>query len=117
MWFKKIIILVIIVLLAIVAFNLITKGKRSSLAQSPEEQRLARLVEDFQRMRAKLNEVNAAGGLGGIDMSAEIDAAFREVARIEGELTALKGHLTSESAIEKAERLQNNIAAFKKSMR
>ena len=117
MWLKRILVFVVVVFLIAVAYNLIAGGGRSSSSRSPEEQQLARLVDDFRRVQAKFREANSAAGLGGVDMTAEIDAAYNGTARIEAELTMLKSRLQSDSAKEKAEQLLQSIAAFKRSLK
>ena len=112
MHMKKIIIFIAIVVLAVIVYNQLT-GSSSS---SPDEQKVERLSNDFRHVRNRFNEANSAAALGGADISDEMDKAYSEVARIDAELTAMRGQLTSESARKKAERLRINIDAFKKSL-
>jgi len=113
---KKVIIVIICFAVGLIAFNYFVKMKGASSAGSPEEKELVRLTDDFNSARKRFKESSGAAALGGTDMSDEIDKAFSEIARIESALNSLKWRLTTESAKMKAERLQNNIDVFKKSL-
>jgi len=112
---KKVIIIIVIVVIAFIAYNYISKGNSSSL--SPDEQKLERLIDDMRRVRKDFRIANSSGALGGADITDDIDEAYSEIARIESSLKTLKRKLTTESAKEKAGQLQNDVDAFKKSLK
>lgn len=109
---KKVIIFIAIVVLAVIVYNQLTGSSPSS----PDEQKVEHLSNDFRRVRKQFNEANSGAALGGVDISDEIDKVYGEVARIDAELRALQGQLTSETARKKAEKLRINIDSFKKSL-
>jgi len=111
---KKGIVVIVVVVLAILAYNYISRGGGANI--SPDEEKLAQLTDDFSRVRAELRQANSGAAYGDADISNEINDAYREIDRIESSLKRLKGRLTSESAKAKAEKLQQDIEAFRNSL-
>lgn len=113
---KNIIVLVVIAIAGLVAYNYFTTGEFKLIpASSPsgEEVEVKRLEKQFREAQRMFLEGSRGALIGGIDTQADVVGAMREVERIEEELIALKAHLTSEAAKTKAAKLLNDIDTFK----
>lgn len=112
----KIIMVIIIVIAGLVAYNYFTTGELSLLpgsTLSEEEREVKRLADSFrnaQRMVKQAQRSAAVGAIGTIDAVAD---EMNQIDRIESELQILMDSLESASAMEKAEQLEREIEAFK----
>jgi hypothetical protein len=117
---KKLVVLFIILVAGLVAYNYFTTGEMSlipSSTLSEEEQELKSLADSFseaQRQVRQAERTAAASGLGNIGA---VEDAINDIDQIASTLTTLKSNLQSASAIEEAEQLEREIEAFKKGIR
>ena len=117
---KNLIVLVVIALAGLVAYNYFTTGEFKlipSSSLSGEEVEVKRLEKQCREAQRMFMEGSRGASIGGIDTPADVVGAMREVERIEGELIALKAHLTSEAAETKAAQLLRDIETFKRAHR
>jgi hypothetical protein len=111
----KIIMVIIIVVAGLFAYNYFTTGEMSLIPTTltEEEQEVKSLVDRFrtaQRMVRQAERSAAVGGIGNIDaVEDEMDA----IERIESELITLIDSLEEDSAIEMAEQLEHEIDDYK----
>ena len=113
---KNLIILVVIALAGLLAYNYFTTGKLQvipSSAPSEEELSVQRLDKQFREAQRRFTEGGHGAAIGGIDTQADLTGAMREVERIEKALTALMAGLKTESAKTEAEKLLQDIRTFK----
>jgi type II secretory pathway pseudopilin PulG len=105
---SKIIMVIIIVVAGLFAYNYYTTG-----ALSEEERQVQNLAETFrtaQRMVRQGQRSAAVGGIGNINaVSDDMDA----IDQIETDLAELMDTLEEDAAIERAERLEREIEIFK----
>ena len=80
---------------------------------SPEEKILVDLEHRFDKATQQMAMANSSAGVTGMDTTADVEAARSTVRRIDTELEALKGRLKSAAAIQRAERLQEKVKAFR----
>jgi hypothetical protein len=114
---KHLVILIIVPLAGLVAYNYFTTGEiklMPSAALSDDEKKVKSLEEDFLEAQSKFFEGSRAAAVGGIDTPADVAGAMREMERIEGKVRSLIARLSSGTAKEKAERLLSQIETFKK---
>jgi hypothetical protein len=114
---NKIVLLVVVLVGAVLAYNYATTGKLSLLPQGPlsgEEQELQRLEQDFETAARDFNQALRSAGLAGLDTTGDADAAMQEVLRIERKLDGLKRRLVANDERIKAERLKQRLEEFKR---
>jgi len=114
---KKIVLLVVAVVGALLAYNYTTTGELTLLPQGPlsgEEQELQRLERDFETAAGEFNQALRSAGLAGLDTTGDADAAMKEVRRIERKLDDLMRRLVSDDERGKAERLRRRLLEFKR---
>jgi len=117
---KNLIVLVVIALAGLVAYNYFTTGEFKlipSSSPSGEEVEVKRLEKQFREAQRMFLEGSRGASIGGIDTPADVVGAMREVERIEEELIALKAHLASEAVETKAAQLLSDIETFKRAHR
>lgn len=114
----KIIMVIIVVVAGLAAYNYFTTGEISLMpgsTLSEEEQEVKNLADSFrsaQRMVRQAQRSAAVGAIGNIDAVAD---EMNEIDRIENDLDILIDSLETESAINKAEQLEREIEAFRRS--
>ena len=112
---KKVLIAVVVVVAALVAYNFATTGELKlipSFSVSPEEQQVRDLAQLFADTKRQFAQAHRSAAVGGIDTTAEADSARRTIKQIERELDALKKKLTSDSAKRRADRLASAVKDF-----
>lgn len=105
---KKLIWLIIIVVIGIVAYN------HFITPLSEEEQKVKVLEDEFNSATKDFHQAERSAGISGMDNTADIDDAIDKVKLVKEKLEELKGKLTSESAIERADKLEHRINEFLK---
>jgi len=105
---KKLIWLIIIVAIGIVAYNYFIAPL------SEEEQKVKVLEDEFNSAIKDFNQAERSAGISGMDTTADLDDAMDKVKLVKEKLEELKEKLTSESAIERADKLKNRINKFSK---
>ena len=114
---KNLVFLIIIALAGLVAYNYFTTGEVKlipSAALSEEEQQVQALKEQFLEAQSRFMEGSRGASIGGIDTSADVVGAMREVQEIEGEVRALAARLDPGPAKDKATKLLSQIETFKR---
>lgn len=117
---RKIIMLIVIALAGLVAYNYFTTGEISLIPSSPiseEAQELKCLADDFRKAQREVKQAERIAAVSGVGSPLEVEDAITEIERIEKELITLKGRLESESTQREAERLEKKIKAFKSGIR
>ena len=112
----KIIILIIIAVAGLVAYNYFTTGEMSlipSSTLSEEEQEVKSLADSFHKARRMVSQAEraAVGGIGNIDI---VEDEMNDIDQIESVLVTLKSSLESEPAMKAAERLEREIEGYKR---
>ena len=112
----KIIILIIIAVAGLVAYNYFTTGEISLITSSTlseEEQEVKNLADSFHKARRMVRQAEraAVGGIGNIDI---VEDEMNDIDQIESALVTLKSRLKSESAMKAAERLEREIEGYKR---
>lgn len=112
---KKVLIVVILGVAALVAYNFATTGKLSlipSAALSTEDRELRDLEQRLESAKHQFAQAERAAGIGGLDTTGDVEAARAAVKRIQSDLAALTKRLTSPSSIREAESLSSAAAEF-----
>jgi hypothetical protein len=114
---KKIAVIIVIAVVGLVVFNYATTGELTlapSFAKSEEERAVQELRDRFAAATKQFAQAYRAAGLGGIDTTADADAALGSVKAIKRELEALRKKLTEERAKRKADELARAVREFEK---
>lgn len=115
---KGVILIVLLVAAALLAYNYVHTGKftlvPSSLSKSGQE--LQRLGERLDGARRQFEAAGRAAGVAGVDTTSDAEAARREVERIEADLQDLQKRLDPADKL-KADELMDKIQEFKREMR
>lgn len=114
---KKVFVLVLVVVGAILAYNYTTTGEITLIPAgplTPEEEELKRLERNFETAATQFNQALRSAGLAGLDTTGDADAAMKEVERIERSLSKLMRRLEVEDVRQKAERLKLRLREFKR---
>ena len=117
---SRIVILIIIAVAGFVAYNYFTTGEMSlipSSTLSEEEQEVKSLADSFQEAQREVRQAERTAAASGVGNLGAVEDAINEIDQIESDLGTLKSSLESESAMEKAERLEREIEAFKRGIR
>lgn len=85
-------------------------------AASADESALGDLEHRFEAASQSMALASRSSGVSGMDTTADIEAARAAVRRVDSELQALKGRLESAAALQRADRLQERVRAFRESM-
>lgn len=113
---KKLVLVAVLIVGGLVAYNVVTTGELSLVPSSnlsPEEQQLNALEERIDAADREISAAGRAAGLAGIDTTAGVEPALRDLERVERELIALKNRTQSETLRKRAERLLHKARALK----
>ena len=115
---RRLVVLVIIVVAVLLAYNYVTTGKLSLKPpmRSGAESELADLEKQFVAAKAEFEEAGRAAGLTGVDMTSQAAAAHAKIERIQRSLQDFKQKAKAELA-EQADKLQERIEEFKRQLR
>lgn len=83
---------------------------------SADERALDDLEHRFEAASQSMAMASRSAGATGIDTTSDIEAARAAVRRVDSELQALKGRLQTSAALQRADRLQEKVRAFRESM-
>ena len=113
---KKVFVLVLVVVGAILAYNYTTTGEITLIPAGPltPEEELKRLERTFETAATQFNQALRSAGLAGLDTTGDAEAAMEEVLRIERSLKKLMRRLEVEDVRQKAERLKLRLREFKR---
>ncbi len=112
----KIILVIIIVVAGLVAYNYVTTGEISlvpGFSLSGEAQEVQNLADRFHRARRMVTQAQRSAGVGGIGTIDIVADDMSEIDQIERDIVTLMDSLESVAAFEKAERLEREINDFK----
>ena len=117
---KKIFVLLVVVVVALLAYNFLTTGKLSLMpgpAMSEQEEQVNRLKGDLNSARTSFRQASRAAAVSGVDFTAEAATALAEVDAVEKALASLERGLTEEAAKQAAKQLGSEIREFKDELR
>ena len=117
---KKLVLFALVLAGGLVGYNYFTTGQITLVPGgelSPIEQKIADLQEEFDRARKQASQAYRTAAVGGIDTTADLDAATKSVAKIKKSLTGLHATLKSDSAKRRARRLKKAIREFEQQLR
>jgi hypothetical protein len=113
---KNIITLVVVVVVALVAFNYFSTGEFKLLpgsSTSQEEQELNRLKGEFRRATQAYRQAGRSAGISGMDTTADAEAALQTVDSVEREVKELRKRTDDPEAREKIDALLAEIKKYK----
>ena len=115
---KKIVVLLVVIAAALLAYNYLTTGELRLLpaASSPQAKELASLERELQRTMVDYQTAAKGAALSGVDFTAEATAARRSARSIEKRLEALEKSIDSGKDRERAARLREKVEAFLESL-
>lgn len=117
---KNIITLVVVVVVALVAFNYFSTGEFKLLpgsSMSQEEQELNRLKGEFRRATQAYRQAGRSAGMSGMDTTADAEAALQTVDSVEREVKALRKRTDDPEARDKIDALLAEIKKYKEDVR
>lgn len=111
---KGILIALLVVGAALVAFNYFTTGEVKLLPSSKSEDEAAvdRLQERFESAQTQFAQAHRTAGIAGVDTTADAESAVRSVQQVEKDLAALMKKPTEARAKRKAGDLSRAVGAF-----
>ncbi len=107
---KNIILLVIIIGAAFIAFNYF---QSSGGAMPEDEKEIARVEENFDGLAKNFKQAIKSTAVGGLDTTSELDAMLIELERIEKEVKSLEQTAESQTAKDRLNGLKKKITGFK----
>jgi len=113
---KNLITIVVVVVLALVAFNYFQTGEFKLLpgsSMSPEEQELNRLKGEFRRAAQAYRQAGRAAGVSGIDSTSDAVAALETVDGVERDVKQLRKRTDDSEVKAKADELLAEIKKYK----
>lgn len=117
---KQLAVLAALLVAGLLAWNWYTTGELRLVPQSgpssPEEARVDDLEERFEDAMRSWANAQRGTGIAGIDMTADADAAHREVLAVRGELERLIPRLDDEKLAERARKLLRKIIESERRM-
>ena len=116
---KKLAVVVVVALVGLVAFNYATTGELTvvpSFSKSEEERAVRDLQREFAAAHKRYAQAYRSAAVGGIDTTADADAAIGSVKRIKRELESLRKKLSEERAKRIAEELAVAVRTFEKDL-
>ena len=116
---KTLVILIVVVVVALLAFNYLTTGELRLLPKSAsgEAGEVADLQREFGNLRQQYGQAARASGVSGLDTTSDAAGSLQELQRVEGKLRALKARLTEDDAIQAAASLEQDIKRFREAIR
>jgi hypothetical protein len=94
---KNLIAIVVVVVVALVAFNYFQTGEFSLMpggGVSPEEKELNRLKGEFRQAAQAFRQAGRAAGMSGLDTTSDIERALQTVDGVERDAKALRKRTT-----------------------
>jgi outer membrane murein-binding lipoprotein Lpp len=115
---KGLILVVLLVAGALLAYNYVHTGKLTLIPSSTSkaEQQLQELEQRLDSARRQFEAAGRAAGVAGVDTTADAEAARREVERVESDLKELRGQLAG-AYRQQADALMDKVQEFKKELR
>ena len=97
---KKLAVVLVLAMAGLLAYNFATTGEltlKPSFTLSAEEEQLRDLERDFNAAKKSFAQAHRAAAVGGLDTTADVEAAKRAVRGISKDLQALKKKLSGSS--------------------
>ena len=116
---KKVAVLIVVAVAGLVVFNYATTGEFAvvpSFSKSEQEQKVADLQSDFAAAQQQYAQAYRTASVGGIDTTAEADAAIRGVRQVKRELASLQKTLSEDKARRRADELASSVRTFEQSL-
>lgn len=116
---KNLIVLVVVVALALLAYNFFTTGEISLMpgtSKSPEEQELNRLRGAFRAAAQEYRQAGRGAGLAGLDTTSAAGAALAAVDGVERDLKALRKRVEDPSLQSEVDELLREVQKYKKTV-
>ncbi len=117
---KAILLFVVVVVVAVLAFNYFTTGKLTLMpgaAKSPEEHELDRLAENFRAAAQEYEQAGREAAVSGVDSTYAVEAALATVNGVERDLKALRGRLKDPAVRKRADELLAEVKRFQDEVR
>ena len=116
---KKLAGVIVVAVVGLVAFNYATTGELTlvpSFSKSEQESAIRGLQRDFSTAQKRYAQAYRTAAVGGIDTTADADAAIGSVKRIKREVESLRKTLSEERAKRIADELLIAVRAFEKNL-
>ncbi len=113
---QKIILIVVIIVLGLLAFNYFTTGELSLMpagGSSDDGRELNRLRGEFRAAAREFRQAGRSAGLSGMDTTDAAGAALAAVERVEGQVASLAKRAEDAEVKTEAEKLLNEIRKYK----
>ena len=114
---KKLAIIIVVAIAGLVVFNYATTGElsvASPFSKSEEERAVQELWDRVSGAKKQFAQAYRAAAVGGIDTTADADAAISSIKKIKKELGSLRKKLTEKRARRKADELLAIVRDFNK---
>jgi|GEM_PF-1010252 len=114
---KNIVVLIVVAVAALLAYNFFTNGELSLMPSGPssaEGRELMRLERGFEKAEKEFGQALRSAGMAGLDTTGDAEAAMDEARHVERDLAKLMPRLKAEDERRKAERLKMRIREFKR---
>ena len=109
---KKLLFLVVVVIGGFMGYNYLINGDLS-----PTEQQIVELQDALDAAAAQAGSAYRMASAGGLDTTADLEAAGLSVARIKKSLKSLQSKLDTEAAKKRAKRLATAIEEYERRFR
>jgi hypothetical protein len=116
---KKLALVLAVAFVGLVAFNYATTGEltvKPSFSKSEEESAVQEIQRSFDAAQKRFAQAHRAAAVGGIDTTADAEAAGRSVQKVKRELDSLRKTLSEDRAKRQADELANAVRAFLKDL-
>lgn len=113
---QKIVLIVVVIVLGLLAFNYFTTGELSLTpagGSSDDGSELNRLRGDFRAAAREYRQAGRSAGLSGVDTSDAAGAALAAVERVEGQVEKLAERTEDPEVKAEADKLLNEIKKYK----
>ena len=113
---KNLITIVVVVVVALVAYNYFQTGEFSLLpggGMSGDEQELNRLKGEFRRAAQSYRQAGRSAGVSGLDTTADLQAALQTIEGVERDVKALRKRTEESEVKAKADELLAEIKKYR----
>jgi hypothetical protein len=117
---KAILVFIVVVIVAVLAFNYFTTGELSLLpgsSKSPEEQELDRLAENFRAAVQEYEQAGRQAALSGVDSTYAAGAALAAANGVERDLKALRSRVDDPAVVKRVDDLLSRVKKFQDEVR
>jgi hypothetical protein len=117
---KAILVFIVVVIVAVLAFNYFTTGELKLLpgsSKSPEEQELDRLAENFRAAVQEFEQAGRQAALSGMDSTYAAGAAMAAANGVERDLKALRSRVDDPAVVKRVDELLSRVKKFQDEVR